>query len=143
LDRSGYPLTQIMDRQAYDPSLDRQELNRLLAEFSATVHAFCDHQPLLRGSLRKLVRRCGKLRCRCTRGQPHRTTVFVDCQGKKLKLRKVDGTDYRRLLPPTTAYRKLRHHRARLSSLLKETLRICDRLTLFRLAEGQRVHSPP
>ncbi len=132
-----------MDRRTYDPSHDRQKLNRLLAEFSAHVHSFCDHQPLLRGSIQTLVRRCGKARCRCTQGHPHRTTVFVDRNGEKTRMFKMEGPDYRWLQAPTAAYRKLRLSRARLSSLLKDVLLICDRLTLFRLTEGRRLHSRP
>jgi hypothetical protein len=132
-----------MAQPPYDPSLERQKLNRIMTEFSSILRAFCDHQPLLKGSLQKLVRRCGKPRCRCTRGMPHRSTVFIDRHGEKPVIRKVSGPDYRRLLPPTAEYRKLRSLRARLSHLNREALKICDRLTRFRIAEGNRIQSSP
>jgi hypothetical protein len=127
-----------MAKIRYDPSRDRQQLDRLLTELSTILRAFCGYEPLLRGSLRTLSRRCGKPRCRCTRGKPHRTTVFVDRQGTKPVLRKVAGPDHDRLLPPTAEYRKLRDLRARLWHLHQEVLGACDRLTRFRLAEGNR-----
>jgi len=134
-----------MDRtqRPYDPSPDRQELHRLLTEFSEILSAFCDHQPLLKGSLQKITRRCGKPRCRCTRGMPHRTTVFVSRQGERPTLRKVTPEDYRKLLHPTREYRRIRGLRSRLSHLHKEMLDACDRLTRFRLSQGFRLHSLP
>lgn len=132
-----------MDEFRYDPSLDRQKLNRLQTEFSSVLCYFCDDRPLLKGSLRTISRRCGKPRCRCTKGQLHRTTVFVDRQGERPVLRKVTGPDYRKLLAPTREYRRIRGLRARLSYLHHEVLDACDRLTRFRLAKGHRTRSLP
>jgi hypothetical protein len=146
VNKLGYlplPVQDTMAHPPYDPSLDRQKLSQLSAEFSSILRFFCDHQPLLKGSLRTISRRCGKVRCRCNRGQPHRTTVFVDRQGDRPILRKVSGPDYRRLLPLTREYRRIRSLRARLSRLNQEALEVCDRLTRFRLAEGHRLHDLP
>jgi len=132
-----------MTQHPYDPSLDRQALNRLLEELSSILQSFCDTPPLLQGSLRTISRRCGKTRCRCTTGQLHRTTVLVDRQGDRPILRKVTRPEYHKLLPPTREYRRIRGLRARLSHLHREVLGICDRLTRFRLAEGARIHSRP
>ncbi len=130
-----------MNAPRYDPSRDRQELSRIPGEFSSILHVFCDHGPLLKGSLRILSRRCGKPRCRCATGKPHRTTVFIDRREEKPFLHKVTGADYRRLSPPAAAYRKVRALRARLSHLYQEMLDACDRLTLFRVAEGNQIRS--
>jgi hypothetical protein len=130
-----------MNDHGYDPSRDRQELNTLLGEISSILRVFCEHQPLLKGSIRTHTRRCGKPHCRCASGKPHRTTVFIDRQGEKPILHKVTVSDDRRLRPPTTEYRKVRSLRARLSHLHQEVLHACDRLTLFRLAEGLRFHA--
>jgi hypothetical protein len=65
----------------------------------------------------------------------------VDRNGDRPTLRKVSGPDYRRLLPLTREYRRIRGLRARLSRLNQEALEVCDRLTRFRLAEGHRLHS--
>ena len=125
----------------YNPSPDRQALDRLQSEFSSILRFFCDPQPLLKGGLSTISRRCGKIRCRCNRGQPHRTTVFGDRQGDRPVLRKVNSEAYRRLLPLTREYRRIRTLRARLSRLNQEALAVCDRLTRFRLAEGHRLHA--
>jgi hypothetical protein len=130
-----------LETTLYDASADRQALDRLATELRAVLWAFCDHQPLLRGSLRKLTRRCGKLRCRCARGQLHSATVFIDRQGEKPRIRKISAPEFRRLLVPTREYQKLRDRRARLVQIHRETLCLCDRLMQYRLAEGRRLHS--
>ena len=124
----------------YDPSIDRQALDRLVMELASVIRAFCDHQPLFQGSLRKVARRCGKHRCRCTRGLLHRSTVLIDRRGEKPRIRKVSGPQFRHLLAPTREYQKLRDRRARLSQLHRELLGLCDRLTRYRLAQGSRLH---
>lgn len=125
----------------YDPSPDRQTLDQLQKEFSSVLRYFCDPQPLLKGNLGTITRHCGKVRCRCNRGQLHRTTVFVDRQGDRPVLRKVNAEAYRRLLPLTREYRRIRTLRARLSRLNQEALEACDRLTRLRLAEGHRLYA--
>lgn len=125
----------------YDPSIDRQALDRLASEIAAVLRAFCDHQPLFKGSLRNVARRCGKPRCRCARGLLHRTTVLIDRRGERPLIRKVSGPEFRRLLAPTREYQKLRDRRARLTQVHRAMLRTCDRLIQYRLAEGSRFHS--
>lgn len=130
-----------MGQPRYDPSTDRQNLNRLVGELQGILDAFCDYHPLVKGRVQTLSRRCGKPRCRCAQGEPHRTSVFVDRQGARPSIRKVSSPEYRRLLIPTREYGKLRDLRARISWLHREMLEACDRLTQYRLAEGRRLHS--
>jgi hypothetical protein len=128
----------------YDPSLDRHRLAELQAEFHSVIQAFCDHQPLLRGSLQKLARRCGKAGCRCsTLGLLHRSRVFIDRTAGERRVRQVTAQEWARLRKPTQAYRALRRLRARLSQLIPEALRYCDRLCAWRLQEGKRYRTPP
>ena len=130
-----------MTHSPYDASADRKALHRLALELDALVEAFCDHRPLLKGRLQKLSRRCGKTRCRCARGSLHSAMVLIDRREAKPRIRKVSPQEFRRLLPLTREYQKLRDRRARLSLLHREMLRACDRLTADRLAEGSRLHS--
>jgi hypothetical protein len=126
----------------YDPSLDRQTLDRLLEEFRSVVAAFCDPQPLLRGRIQELARRCGKKRCRCARGALHKSIVFVDRSGPRRKLRTVDPKERYRLRKLTLPYRTLRHLRARLPHLAREALACGERLVAFRLAGKRPPHFP-
>lgn len=131
-----------MPRTRYDPSDDRQELRRLGAEFSAIREAFCARGRLVRGSFQTLRRRCGKPRCRCTRGQLHETLVFVDRSSGDRVNRKADLRHYRELKKATQRYQSLRTLRARLTKLHREALECCDRLLDCRLEEGKQLLSP-
>jgi len=123
---------------SYDPSTDRQTLGRLREEFRSIVNTFCDPRPLLRGSVERLARRCGKKACRCLTGQPHQSTVFVDRSGPRRKLRTVGWAESRRLRKLTQPYRALRRLRARLPGLLLQARACGDRLVAWRLGEGRR-----
>jgi len=131
-----------MPRIRYDPSDDRQELRRLEAEFSAIRESFCARGRLVRGSFQTLRRRCGKPRCRCTRGLLHESLVFVDRSSGKRVNRKVDLRQYRELKKATHRYQSLRRLRARLTKLHREALECCDRLLAHRLQEGNQLLSP-
>ena len=91
----------------------------------------------MRGSLQTLRRRCGKPRCRCTRGQLHETLVFVDRSSGEAVIRKADLRKYRELKKATLRYQLLRKLRARLTKLNREVLEHCDRLMEHRLEEGK------
>ena len=123
----------------YDPSADRQRLHHLAVEFFEIVRTFCDHEPLLRGNLKNLRRRCGKPRCRCVRGKLHETLVFINTDPPRRTIRKVSIGQYQDLRKPVKRYRTLRRLRARLGRLRREALRSCDRLRDHRLAEGRRI----
>jgi hypothetical protein len=127
-----------MPRPRYDPSVDRQELRLLEEEFSTICESFSARGRLVRGSLQTLRRRCGKPRCRCTRGQLHETLVFVDRTSGGLVVRKANLRQYAELKKATDRYQSLRTLRARLRKLHREVLERCDRLLDYRLKEGKR-----
>ena len=106
-----------MPRARYDPGVDRKELRDLEAEFSAIRASFCARRHLVRGSFQTLRRRCGKPRCRCTRGQLHETLVFIDRTSGERVIRKASPRQYYELKKATHRYQSLRKLRARLAKL--------------------------
>jgi len=128
-------------RRSYDPSRDRQDLCRLLAEYARIVEAFNDHRSLLRGSFQRLVRRCGKKRCRCRRGSLHESRVFVEREGRRRRVHRTTIAEEAALRKPLRRYQELRRLRARLSKIHAEVLSLCDRLREHRLEEGRRILS--
>jgi hypothetical protein len=121
-------------RCPYDPSRDRLALNQLALEFHAIVDAFCAQDSLFPGKVVKLRRTCGKACCRCARGQLHESVVLVDP-----RLRTLRSQEVRTLRKLTRTYRELRRLRARLAGLLREVLRLCDRLRDHKLRCGLRI----
>jgi len=113
----------------------------LQEEFAEILGAFRNHEPLVRGSLQTLRRRCGKDGCRCQRGRHHEALVFIDRSTGTRKARKVlsRSQQQRRLRQLTGRYRELRQLRARLSKLHAEALQCCDRLREHRLSLGEKL----
>lgn len=121
----------------YDPSRDRQTLYRLLSELRKLLDSFCDSRVLVRGKLQTLRRRCGKARCRCTRGSLHESSVFIDRSAGSRIIRTVSAAQRSLLKQPTECYISLRRHRAQISALHHEILATCDRLSSHCLEEGK------
>lgn len=127
-------------KRGYDPSVDRQRLNALLGEFEGILQLFCEPEPLVRGAFVTLRRRCGKPGCRCRRGRPHETRVFLERRAGRRLVRRLLPKEEQRLRRPARNYRTLLRLRSRLSKLLAEALRACDRLSAFREREGRRLY---
>jgi hypothetical protein len=127
----------------HDASRDRLALSQLIVEFHAIVDAFCAPEPLFPGKVVNLRRTCGKVRCRCASGQLHESIVLMDRSAGKPKLRTLEPKELRALRKLTRTYRELRRLRARLPGLLREALRLCDRLRDHRLRAGLRMANPP
>ena len=130
-----------MTRRSCDASRDRQDLCRLLEEYSRIVDAFSDHRPLIKGSFQRLLRPCGKERCRCSRGSLHESLVFVEREGGTRRVHKATIGEEQALRKPLGRHQELRGLRARLSKIHAEVLSLCDRLCEHRLEEGKRILS--
>jgi hypothetical protein len=128
-----------MPRKRSSASADRQRIDRLLKEFSRTLRAFCEHDPLVRGSFETLRRRCGKKRCRCVDGALHETFVFIDRSTGKRRIQKATVGQAQALRKPAKRYRSLKVSRARLSRIHEEILSVCDRLSEHRLRQGEKL----
>lgn len=124
----------------YDPGVDRQRLEVLGREFRDILHIVCEHEPVVRGAIVTLRRRCGKARCHCHGGKPHETRVFLDRSGGRRRVRRLQGPDARHLAKAARLQRSLARLRGRLPALLAEALGACDRLGVFRQREGQRLY---
>jgi len=125
-----------MAKPRYDPSLDRQRLSILLQELSHIVGAFCEHDPVFRGSFEILRRRCGHPRCRCANGQLHETHVLLDRSSRRRRSYKSTPKLRRYIRKPLREYRRLRLLRMRLRKLHREFLQACDRLREARIRQG-------
>ena len=125
-----------MPRLRYDPGSDRQRLNLVLVKLSKVVRVFCSHEPLLNAQISRLRRRCGKPRCRCTRGKLHESVVLVDRTARPRTIRKVPPGLLKALAKPTARDRSFRHCLSQLASLSKEARGCARRLRLWRLKQG-------
>lgn len=127
-------------KRGYDSSVDRKILDALLHELEGIIRVFAKHEPVLSGKLVTLRRRCGKPGCRCRRGKPHETRVFLARRDGRRVTRKLLWKEEHHLRKPVKRNALLVRLRGRLTKLFEEALRASDRLKAFREAEGKRIY---
>jgi len=64
-------------------SLDSLSVSDLRARRSALARQLPDVEGLVRGSLQRQYRRCGKEGCRCAQGEPHGPYVYLAVRTKE------------------------------------------------------------
>ena len=100
------------------------------------VALFLPADPVLRGTVYELRRRCGKPTCACASGDaPHRTWVLSWSEHGRTRLRVVPKGSLAEWRLWTRRYQSLRKARARLVALQTELLAILDTLEQGRRRE--------
>jgi hypothetical protein len=116
----------------------RQELHRTGRQIAGVLREVMRREPMVRGIVYNLRRKCGKAGCRCGRGELHECWVFSGPDdGGVRRLRPVPKGALSKWSVLTERYRRARKARARLVNLFAEALRIVDDL------ERERTVNPP
>lgn len=114
----------------------RQVARRLGEEHTRLLTLFLPADPVLRGTVYELRRRCGKATCACARdGSPHRSWVLSWSEHGRTHLRVVPKGSLAEWRLWTRRYQSLRKARARLVALQAELLAILDALEQGRRKE--------
>lgn len=92
--------------------------------------------PMLRGSIYARRRRCGKPRCRCVRGRPHRDRVLAVRRSGRVSVRGLGPTEDAAVEAAVAAWHGFRRQRGELAEACRGLLRAVDRLADLRLARG-------
>jgi hypothetical protein len=127
------------DMASFDASRVRQSVHRLVAESARLVEPFFAREPVLRGTVYELRRKCGKPRCVCvTEGRLHRSMVlsFAEDGRRGLMVVPADQLGAWRIL--TQRARELRLARARLVKVHAKILTLLDQLERARREEPWR-----
>lgn len=101
------------------------------------LEACLGREPLLPGTLYTLRRKCGKLSCRCTRGELHESTILSyrgSGRPRNLSPSLEDLASLRRLTEP---YRRCRKARAQLVRWQRQLLQLVDALAAARIQLGE------
>jgi len=110
-----------------DISKARQKIKHLLWEEQRLNRVFMEGKPLLRGSVYKMMTKCGKKGCKCEKeGKLHsawKISWSLDGRIKTRCVTKKGFIEYRRL---TGNYRRYRQARARLVKIHNEKIKIVD-----------------
>ena len=120
-----------------DVSRLRQRLREAGRQFDRQLRTLLEHDPLLRGGVYRLRRRCGKAGCRCARGELHESWVWLTREQGVQRLRVVPKDQTARWRELAAYYRRFRLARRELGRQYREVLR------LVKLLEGARAVAPP
>lgn len=90
---------------------------------------------LIAGSVYTRQRRCGKPRCRCVRGHPHKDRVLAIRRSGRVALRALDPIDDAPIEEGVAAWRMFRRHRRELTEACRGLIEAVDRLGRMRRAQ--------
>ena len=121
---------------------DRERLSRLrkslaerVTELRGLVRILADRQPMVKGSVYRMERKCGKPNCRCATGKPHSSMVLSWSEGGRTRLLSVPEKRLDELKRLTEQYQRFRRARARLVQLHNKMLDVVNRIEEARRRE--------
>jgi hypothetical protein len=127
----------VMDRhETAHVSRLRQSLVKLRDETARLMEVFLSREPLVRGSVYELRRKCGKPTCACAAGVAlHACMVITWSDGGKKRLRSLSPKEEMELTQLTERYRHVRRARAKLVAVHSKIIDVIDELETTRRKE--------
>lgn len=113
-------------------SRTRQALVQLREECGRLLEVFLGRDPLVKGSVYTLRRRCGKPTCGCAQGELHGTVVLSWSEAGRTRLRSLPPSRRGDVRAAVRRYQRFRRARARLVKLHAQMLRLIDALEAGR-----------
>ncbi|MEI7902949.1 MAG: DUF6788 family protein [bacterium] len=120
-----------------DISRLRQQLREAGRQFDRQLRTLKEHDPLLRGGVYRLRRKCGKAGCRCARGELHESWVLLTREQGVQRMRAVPKGQLAKWRAWTECYRRFRLARRELTRQYREVLKLAS------LLEAARAVAPP
>jgi hypothetical protein len=121
---------------ARDASRLRQSLSRLRDQLPPLIDVLLGREPLVRGSVYELRRKCGKPSCVCAAGEKlHSCMAITWSSGGRKRLRSLSPKEEMELRRLTENYRRFRQARTQLVELHVEILDVIDQLETVRCRE--------
>lgn len=113
----------------------RQTLVRLREEVLRLLDVLLAREPLLRGSVYLLRRKCGRPSCHCVDGERHPTWVLATTGPRGRRLRAIPPSRLAEARRLAEHYRRFRRARARLVQVHRQILSGVDQLEAARRKE--------
>ena len=113
----------------------RQSLRRLSNEIRQVGEPFFSDKPVIKGSVYELKTKCGKLGCKCAKGQLHHRMVVSASEKGKTKLRAIPHGFLVEVQTKVRRYQELRRVRVRLIEVHKKMLQVMDEMESMRREE--------
>lgn len=125
-----------MQIRGADFSRLRQKLRELADASPQEIGPFLSPDPIVKGSVYTLRRRCSKPSCRCARGEMHETVVMTASVGGKTRLWTLSADQISELRRRTERYRQFRRARAQLVKRQREILHLIDSIEKARTKQA-------
>jgi hypothetical protein len=116
----------------------RQRLRKLADEIGGLVSNFFYDQPIIKGTVIEMKRKCGKENCRCNDGMLHVSKVISSSISGKTRMRAIPKGRLGDVEKKVERYQKHRKSRARLTGMHREMLEIIDEIELMRREEMEK-----
>ena len=113
----------------------RQSLFRLAGEVRKVIEPFFSDQPVIKGTVYELKRKCGKPGCKCARGELHARMVISASEGGKTRLQVMPHGFLVEVQEKVRHYQELRRARARLGEIYRKMLKVIDEMEGMRREE--------
>jgi len=113
----------------------RLQLRRLLAELEHSVEPVFGGDPLVKGTVYEMARKCGKPSCVCTRGQLHKSIVLSWSHQGKTRLLSLPAQRIPELRAKSEEYQRFRKARARVAAISKQLLSVINQIEKLRLEQ--------
>jgi len=110
----------------------RQSLKRLPDEIRQLINPSFSGEPVIKGSVYELKRKCGKPGCKCVRGELHSRMVVSSSENGKTRLRVIPQGFLVEIEIKARRYQELRRARSRLVEVHREMLRVIDEMEAMR-----------
>jgi hypothetical protein len=110
----------------------RQQLRDLASAALGEIGPFLADEPLVKGTVYTLRRRCGKPTCHCASGAKHETVVMTASLDGKTRLWTLAEDQISQLRHRTERYRQFRRARAQVLKRQREMLRLIDAIEKAR-----------
>lgn len=115
----------------------RSQLTQAQQQLPGLLKDCFARSPLLPGSLYTLRRKCGKLNCRCARGQLHESTALSYRGQARPRNLSPSPEQIDMLRQMTDDYRRVRQSRAKLVRWQRQLLKLLDALEDARVQQGE------
>ena len=104
------------------------------------IELFFSDQPVIKGTVYELKRKCGKPGCKCARGELHGRYVVSASERGKTRLRAIPRGFLVETQQKVKRYQELRRSRSRVVEIHRQMLKVMDEMEAMRREELQDSH---
>lgn len=120
-----------------EPSRLRQRLQEQLQSLQSLAQVSLGRSGMLQGSLYQRRRKCGRARCRCVRGRPHRSLALAVGSARSRRIVTVSREEAETVRSLTLGYRQFRQTRAQMARTFRDVMRTFDELGRLRSRDAR------